>query len=202
MMKVRSMNKSERYKVKSEKYKSGGLKKNLSPFTFHFSLHTGFTLIELLTVLAVLGVIGTIVIAVITITLRGTKKSDLLEVGRQNGETALSQIVKSIRYAQTLNDPTSCVGSTTVNAITITSLSDNAQTTYACVNNTIASNSASLIDSNSLTISNCSFVCSQATSGDPPTITITYTLTPKNTSSFFETNFTLPFQTSVTMRNY
>ena len=173
--------------------------------TSHFPFSNksrGFTLIELLTVVTILGVIGTIVIAVITLTLRGTKKTDLLELGRQNGDTALSQIVKNIRYAQSLNDPTTCVPTTTVSSITVTSLSDNAQTTFACRNNTIASNSAALIDTNSLTVSSCSFVCSQANAATPPTITIHYTLAPKNANSFVETNFTLPFQTSVTMRNH
>lgn len=167
-----------------------------------FAKQKGFTLIELLTVLTILGVIGTIVVAVITMTLRGTKKSDLLEVGRQNGDTALSQIVKGIRYASTLNSPSTCIPAATVPSITVTSLTDSAQTTYACVNNTIASNSASLVDTNSLTVSNCSFVCSQTQTGAPPTITISYTLQPKTSSSFVETNFNLPFQTSVTMRNH
>ncbi|MGI8420492.1 MAG: type II secretion system protein [Candidatus Levyibacteriota bacterium] len=162
----------------------------------------GFTLIELLTVLTILGVIGTIVVAIVTMTLRGSKKSDMLENARQNGDTALSQMVKGIRYADSMNNPASCVGTTTVSSITFTSLSDNAQTTYACANNTISSNSASLIDTSTLTVTNCSFVCSQSSVTVPPTITIQYTLSPKTASSLVENNFTVPFQSSVTMRNF
>lgn len=169
----------------------------------HFSKNNkGFTLIELLTVIAILGVIGTIVVAVITMTLRGTKKADLLDTARQNGDTALSQMVKSIRYAKSLDDPTSCVDESTINSITVTSLAANSQITYACENDTIASNGASLIDNSVIKVSNCSFVCKQETVSDPPTVTILYTLEPKVRSDFIETNFTLPFQTSVTMRNY
>ena len=36
---------------------------------------------------------------------------------------------------------------------------------------------------------------------DPPIITINFTVTPKANGLFSETNLTLPFQTSVTMRN-
>lgn len=176
--------------------------KNLLHFKYRYAKSQGFTLIELLTVLAILGVIGTIVVAVITMTLRGSKKADMLENARQNGDTALSQMVKKIRYSQQLNNPASCVGSTTVSSITVTSLSNTAQTTYACSNNTILSNTDSLIDSSTLLVTNCSFVCSQSSVSAPPTITIQYTLVPKNPSTLVESYFTLPFQSSVTMRNY
>ncbi len=166
----------------------------------------GFTLIELLTVISIMGVIGAIVVSVITITLRGSAKTDLMEYARQNSDAALSQMVKSIRYAASLNNPVSCVPSVTVSAITITSLTDYAKTTYSCAGGTISSNSATasepLIDTNSLKVSACSFVCSQPTLNDPPTITILYTVSPKIAGNFAETNFTIPFQTSVTMRNY
>jgi prepilin-type N-terminal cleavage/methylation domain-containing protein len=163
---------------------------------------SGFTLIELLTVIAILSVIGGIAVSVIMITLRTTKKTDLLETARENGGSALTQMVKSIRFAQSLDTPATCVPSQTVNAITITSLSDHAQTTYSCAGGTIASNGASLIDTTSLQATACSFVCAQATTNDPPTITIQFTLSPQQSNGFEENNFTLPFQTSVTVRNY
>ncbi len=163
-------------------------------------LNKGFSLIELLTVIGVLAVIGSIVVSVITITLRGTKKTDLLEAARQNGDTALSQMVKDIRYAQSLDFPTSCVPSQTTSSITITSLAQT-QTTYACTAGTINANNNSLFNTSSLKVSSCSFVCAQPTVSDPPIITIQYTLTPAVAGNFAETNFTLPFQSSVTMRN-
>jgi prepilin-type N-terminal cleavage/methylation domain-containing protein len=164
----------------------------------------GFTLVELLTVIGILTVIGSVAVGVITTTLRETRKTDLLEFARQDGSAALSQMINSIRFAETLDAPTSCVPTTTVNSITISSLSDHAQTTYSCTGSTIASNGASLLDTNSMATkaNSCSFVCTQPTLNDPPTITIQFTLVPKNPGGFVETNFTLPFQTSVTMRNY
>src|SRR6267154_766889 len=93
----------------------------------------GFTLIELLTVVGIVSIIGTIVVAILSVTLRATKKSDLLESARQNGDVALSQMVRSIRYAQSLDSPAACVPTASVSAVTITSFADKAQTTYVCV---------------------------------------------------------------------
>lgn len=175
--------------------------KILSIFNSPHATHKGFTLIEILTVISILVVIGTICVSIITITFRGTKKTDLLNFARQNGDSALSQMVKSIRFASSLNYPTACTPTTTTSYITVTSLTDDQQTTYSCANSTISSNSASLFDTTSLTVSSCSFVCSQPSTTVSPIITIQYTLTPKTTLNFAETNFSLPFQSSVTMRN-
>lgn len=164
-----------------------------------FSIRKGFTLIELLTVISILSVIGIISVSIITITLRTTQKTDSLNFARENGDNALSQMVKSIRYAA----PTTCAASTTATSVTITSLADGGVTEYSCSNGTIASNSASLINTSFLQVpsSSCSFVCSQPSITVPPIITIQFTLTPKTAQNFEETNFTLPFQSSVTLRN-
>ena len=176
--------------------------KKKSIFTFRFPVSKGFTLMELLTVISILSVIGVICVSIITITFRTTKKTDLLNYARQNGDTALSEMVRSIRFAASLNAPATCNPTTTVSSISITSLLDNGQTTYSCGNGTIASNSASLVDTNSLQVTSCSFTCSQPSTTVPPIITIQYALSPKTTGNFAETNFTLPFQSSVTLRNY
>lgn len=167
-----------------------------------FSTRKGFTLIELLTVIGILGVIGSIVVSIVVITLRGTTKTNTIENARQNGGLALTQMVKTIRYAQSLDSPVSCVPETTTQSITVTSLTDNAQTTLSCDNNTLSSNSASLIDTNSISVASCSFICRQQTVNDPPSITIEFSLSPATASNFIENNFSIPFQSSVTMRNY
>ncbi|SRR6266571_1262064 len=162
----------------------------------------GFTLIELLAVIAIFGVISTIILSILVIGFRGGKKSDLLNTIRQNGDIAMSQMERKIRYAQSLNTPASCVSTQSdLSAIAITSLDDNVQTTYTCSGTTIASNGASLIDSTAFTVSSCSFSCSQPTVADPPTVVIQFTLSSKTTNNFIESNASIPFQTSVTMRN-
>lgn len=172
------------------------MKKNSLPFSTR-----GFTLLELLTVIGVLSVIGTIAVSVISVTLRGTKKADLLESARQNSDSALTQMVKSIRYAQSLTSPASCVPQVSTSTITVTSITTHTPIVYACTGTTITQNGSSLFDTNQLTVSNCSFVCAQANQNVPPTITIQYILSPKVTRGLVETDFSIPFQSSVTMRN-
>jgi prepilin-type N-terminal cleavage/methylation domain-containing protein len=173
--------------------------RKFSIFKFQFS--QGFTLIEILTVISILAVIGSITVAVITVTLRTTKKSDLIEAARNDSDTALTQMVKSIRYAASLDNPASCVPSKTVASITFTSVTTHLQTTYDCNAGTIKSNGTSLFNTNAFQVTSCSFVCTQPTLNDPPTITIQYTLQPASGGFFAETNFSLPFESSVTMRN-
>lgn len=165
----------------------------------------GFTLIEILVALSIVAVIGSITVSILFMTLRAGKKSDVLIGLKQNGNTAMAQIVKNIRYAKSLDYPTSCVSPVTVPRITLTSISDNAQTTFTCTagaSTSIASNGASLIDTSVAVVSGCSFTCSQATLNDPPTIAIGYTLNARNLTDLTETRGSVRFNTSVIMRNY
>lgn len=165
----------------------------------------GFTLVEVLVVISLIGIIGTLVVAVLSITLRGSQKADVIAVTRQNGNLALSQMTKQIRFAKSIDSPSSCIPSVTSTSITITSFTDGDQTTFACptsLDSGITSNSASLMDANAVSVESCSFICSQANSQDPPTVTIEFTLIPFVENQFTEAQTSLPFQTSVTMRNF
>jgi len=163
----------------------------------------GFTLIELLVVAGVFVSVSTIILSIFVISLRGSRKSELLLTMKQNGNFAMSQMVKQIRYAKSIDTPASCVPSVSQSSITITSL-DNGQTTFSCQvsPSTLASNSAALMDTNQVKVTACSFVCSQPTAVEPPTITISFTLLPKNVSTLSENTGSIPFTTSVTMRNF
>lgn len=173
-----------------------------SPLTSHFPPPRGYTLVELLSVIGILSVIGVIVVTVTFITLRGAQKSDVSELVRQNGDAALSQMVRTIRYAKSLDAPRTCTTPATVQTITVSSLTDGDQTTYSCENGTIASNSASLLNTNAVQTTACSFTCSQTSLLEAPTVTIQFSLSAKSTGSFVETNASIPFTSSVTLRNY
>lgn len=165
----------------------------------------GFTLIEMLVVITMVAVIGTLVVTILAMTLRGSRKADLVSNIKQNGNAAISQIVRQIRYAKSLDIPTSCVPSATMQSLTVTSFTDDRQTTFACVsgaNATIASNSASLLNTNVVNVSSCSFVCRQQNIFDPPSITVQFVLNAKNANQLEETRATVPFQTTVKLRNY
>jgi prepilin-type N-terminal cleavage/methylation domain-containing protein len=168
------------------------------------NLERGYTFIELLAVISIFSVIGIAIVSILFTTLRGSRKSDLLVMLKQNGDFAISQMTNNIRYAKSLDTPASCTTPVTTKTITISSATDNGQTTYVCPavsTSGITSNSASLVDTNAVAVTACNFVCTQQSVYDPPTINITFTLTPKNVNGLPENTGALPFQTSVTMRN-
>src|SRR5947199_8257841 len=100
-----------------------------SIFNFQFSKSRGFTLIELLVVMSIFIVVGGLLVSVLFVTLRGSNKAETVSVVKQNGTFALSQMVKQIRYARSLDAPLSCVPTSNAPTISITSLSDGGQTT-------------------------------------------------------------------------
>ncbi|HUQ85416.1 MAG TPA: type II secretion system protein [Candidatus Limnocylindrales bacterium] len=168
-----------------------------------FALH-GFTLIELLMSLGISGFVGAIIISILFTTLRVSKRTDLIVVLKYNGNSAISQVSKAIRYTKKLNSPSSCISPVRTTSITVTSL-ENESTTFVCTGGssaTIESNGLSLIDTNSAVATNCSFTCTQNTLNDPPTIKFSFVLNSKNPSNIWEQRVSIPFDTSVTLRNY
>ena len=185
----------------------------------------GFTLIELLVVILVIFSVGVLIVSVLFSALRGTNKTNTIDTVRRNGNSAITQMSRMIRYAQSFNgvststDPSVYITDCTVRAptptptptqysnVNITSF-DGGQTIFSCPPSasTIASISAttsvSLIDTSSVDVSNCYFTCSQDSIISPPNIGINFTLTQKNTSNFFENKASASFQTSVSVRNY
>lgn len=174
-----------------------------SSFIIHpSSLNEGFTLIEVLAAITVLVVIGTIVGSIFLSSVKGTTRATTLSVARQNGAYALSQIEKTIRNAQAItSSPNPCAPiPTPASSITILGV-DNTTTAFACTGSTLTSNGGSLIDTSSLAVASCSFSCIQSSSADYPTITTQFTITQVRPNSFFEQKASIPFQTSVTLRN-
>lgn len=187
----------------------------------------GFTLIELLVVIAILGFVGSIVAGVITLSLRGTNKTNTIENLRQSGNYTISQMSKTIEYAEVFEglktDSTDYVTSCPVIEPTPTpTLSNYSYIKIKPFNNTsivyrceelgpnkyeLTSNDISLIDTTSAdsqtTMSSCTFTCTVSGASDFPVIGIRFVLEPK-TSSILVEKFTPPitFETSVTMRNY
>ncbi len=65
----------------------------------------GFTLVEILVVMAIMAIIGTIMVAIFTNTLRGSNKSQILAVIKQNGQAVLENMDKTIRGADNVICP-------------------------------------------------------------------------------------------------
>jgi type II secretory pathway pseudopilin PulG len=182
-------------------------------------LQSGFTIVEILAVIVVFIAIGSIAAAVFFTSLRVVNKSNSLASLRENGNYALSQMTKMIRYAVTFGGistdgitysnvcyagPITSVKNVPSTYLKITSF-DNNETVFHCIpgaNGNVASNSASLLDTAIVKkIDACSFSCSQENEGDPPTILINLTISETGLAGINEKNTTLPLQTSVTFRN-
>lgn len=177
----------------------------------------GFTLVEVLISITIISVVSSLLVSVFVISLRTTSKINNLQIVRQNGSYVQTQMVKMLRFAQ-LFDGLSSDGTTFTPAclppstepgtvekfdyIRFTSF-DGGQTTFSCdaAGGTIASNSASFFDTSILTVSGCSFSCTQISANTPYTIGITFTLSKRNALGLVEDAAPLRFQTAVTMRN-
>ncbi len=185
----------------------------------------GFTLIELLAVMVIMVSVGAVITSIIVSALRSGNKSQTINDVRENGNYVLSQMSKMITFSKHLDGlstgatdaygnliyDTNCVLASTTPAptpavykyIKITSF-DNGQTVFNCDSTgigKIASNSVSMINPN-FSVTNCSFTCMQADNSVSPTIDINFTL-GKNTSSLFSENrVSIPFETSLTLRNF
>ncbi len=163
----------------------------------------GFTLVEVLVVSGIFIIITTVVVSIFFIILRGSKKSDSIVIVRQNGEQAMAQMVRIMRFAKSLDDPCPLIDQSSV---TITA-ADVAQTVYefTCpavftAPNFIGLNGTKLINDATVVVDSCYFVCTQQ-AGSSPTIGISFTLSKRNIGGLPEENSTIPFKSSVTLRN-
>ncbi|MBI2028734.1 MAG: type II secretion system protein [Candidatus Levybacteria bacterium] len=176
----------------------------------------GFTLIELVVVITVLVAIGSIVVGVITFSLRGTNKTNTIENIRQNGNYAISQIGRTIGFAESFNGfsddnfATPAImqcpaGATTPYKYIRIKPFNSTPIIYSCAGTpiTIASDSGSFIDTSTIEVPSCSFTCTVSGTSDVPVIGIKFELKPKGSSNLVESsNPPILFETSVTMRNY
>ena len=180
----------------------------------------GFTLVELLISIALMTIIGTVTVAMISTVLRSSKNTTLAGDIRQSGNYVTEQISDTVRYATDFKlgigaNPLDTTDSSTYTrdcSTTITShylalTTNNDEKVFYCDSTANAidfreATSASyspLIDTSTVSVTNCSFTCSQASAGAPPTISISFTAS--HPGNFSENNVSMPFSTSTLMRN-
>lgn len=192
-----------------KKYQKSNIKNQKSQY--------GYTLIELLAVMIILVTVGVIMTSILVIALRGGNKSNTTNDVRQSGNYITSQMSKMIAYSRSfdgvsVNGSTYITDCTTINTpptaykyIKTTSF-DGGTTVFSCTGSTIASGTASLridlIDTNTFSVSSCNFYCSQTNITSPVTLNINFTLSKKNSGFFVENKTSIPFDTTITPRNY
>lgn len=90
---------------------------------------SGFTLAEILVVIGVLSVVGIIVLIIFSRTLRGNNKSQILTAIKENGQSVLENMDKTIRGA----DNVVCPVATTLSSNTLVIFKDGVYTRYRLV---------------------------------------------------------------------
>ncbi len=167
----------------------------------------GFTLVEVIVVIGIFVILSTILLSILITVIRGTKKSDSILAVKQDGEHAIDQITRNLRFAKALVYPNPIGGGApecsnvglTVDHITVTQI-NSSQNTFTCMPpNNITMDSTSLTNSAITVVNSCNFICTQNTGG-PPTIGISFNLSKKNPNGL-EDKTSIPFQSSVTLRN-
>ena len=187
-------------------------------------IRSGFTLIELLIVVAMAASVTTIVVGVIASTLRGANKSITINKVRENGNYAISQMSRTIKYAKTIEggkvnitDPSwSCQNipqAPTPTPVPIhykfvnVTAFDGTSYVFGCdeMNSTILMNASEIIDAGptgSVTLipGSCYFTCSKGFI-DTPAVGINFILSSKTSSALVESQATIPFSTFIKGRN-
>jgi len=176
----------------------------------------GYTLIELLAVIIIMVTVGMIILSILVSALRGGNRSQTTNEVRESGNYVMSQMSKMITFATGLDglstdgakdingdlsnkyDLTKCVSVDQYKDIEITSYGGG-KTIFSCDGNTISANSVAMLSS-SFNVSNCAFTCTQPSSSVPPIINISFTIS-ENKGSFTEKQASIPFETSIVIRN-
>jgi prepilin-type N-terminal cleavage/methylation domain-containing protein len=173
----------------------------------------GFTFIELLVSMSIILLVGSLILVVFFMSLRGAEKSQHLLTLRQNGNFALTQMVKSVRLAKGFPEGTLCDGTTALPSISIISATDLTITTYACTEAepgsefaTIASRSASgdetqLLDGSTVKTNGCSFTCGTQGPFQTPYLRINFSLIPAAADPQQSDTSSLPFSSTIILKN-
>lgn len=207
------------------------VKKKAMQLCNYSAINRGFTIIELLIVMLILVIVGGLMTSIFVVSLRSTNKSNNLATVRQNGNGAIEQMSRKLRYA------TKIVG--LGNTLPVTTLDSNPGlcsdgsvdldpsqyykmisfetenpdpnidtpilNTFSCNDSdgTIDIDTDAITDKLHTSVQNCSFSCIQQPSGS--TVNIYFKMSDKNggTSTEINENVVTPitFSTSVTLRN-
>lgn len=156
----------------------------------------GFTIIEMMVVVAILGIITTVGSNLFFTVLRGSTKTKVLQLVKQNGGYAVSVMGTMIRNARKIE-------SSSGSSLTITN-PDGRTTIFSCSNSQIASNGSSLM-ANDVKVADCANFFT-VTSGEegvrPDRVQIKFTLSQSATGDRPEDWASVDFQTTVGLRNY
>ncbi|HVT01052.1 MAG TPA: prepilin-type N-terminal cleavage/methylation domain-containing protein [Patescibacteria group bacterium] len=169
----------------------------------------GYTIVELLAVVSILVIISGIISSILYSTLRGSNKVKITTEVTQNGTYAMSVIAKTINDSRNVLqvdgvDIDDCTASPSGKSIEFQRL-DGSTTTFSCSNGDLASNSASIINTETVKVddASCVFTCYQKADDlyALPIIGINFKIEDKNATAE-ELKGSSDFQSSTALRNY
>ena len=155
----------------------------------------GFTLIEILVVIGLLAIIVVVGSTSFFNLLKGSTKTRVASLVKQNGDYALTVMGRMIRNGKVIECELG------MSKIEIEN-PDGGETEFSCEEDKISSNSASLI-SNQVKVANgnCSFDCQRTSVFEPDVVTINFTLSQAQTDVRPEEEVSIVFKTTVVLRN-
>lgn len=160
----------------------------------------GLSLVEILVVISIFAVVGLLSTRSVFLTLRGAKKSDSLVRVRENVNYSLAIIERQLRSSESIN---SCglLGTSAISYNTI----DGVTSTFNCVapsgsNSGYISSGSARLTSDEISVTSCSFSCSQVDINNPPVVKIV--IEASDTESRAEEKGTVTAQTEIVIRNY
>ncbi len=169
----------------------------------------GFTLIEMLVSIAIIITTTTVVVGILASSFTGITKSTISEDVRQNGNSALSRMTRTIQFAESFQG-VSQNGVDYINNCTLSGgekynyvrVKTNTQiVTLSCTDADIMNGASSLIDKNKVGIrdGSCAITCLQESEIVPPVLGISFALFNAGVTNQKKTE--IYFSTSVKMRN-
>ncbi len=162
----------------------------------------GFSLIEVLVAIVMFTLLAIVATQTTVQSLRGSRVSDAGTQVRENMEYALSVLERHVRNASSI--VSACDGSSLQ---TLTYLNEKGrQATFQCLTDSngtyLASNSATTrLTASSITLTNCSFVCTNAAgAGSPAQVTVNLSGRSNSTDSLAQSIVTI--SSSILLRSY
>jgi prepilin-type N-terminal cleavage/methylation domain-containing protein len=170
-----------------------------------YNLQRGMTLLEVLVVITIFAVLGVLVTESVALALQGARKSASIVRTRENLDYSLGIIERQIRGASSITSPCPTPPDTPNPTTEIDYLDGNGNSSaFSCqqlgtVNSYIASGSSRLT-SNTVKITDCSFMCSASSGSIPPLVTVN--LTMQDASASGTQIATVSALTQIFLRNY
>lgn len=157
----------------------------------------GFSLIEILVVISIFSIVGILSTRAVLLTMRGAKKSESQVKVRENVNYALSIIERQIRNSE---DVSPCPNTSELKLDYVSS--DGIPTFFSCTvgaSGKISSGSATLTSSD-VSITDCSFTCTQTSSNNPPIVNVSIIAEDKTATGIEKGSVTA--ETEIVTRNY